>query len=197
MECSALFDCFPGQLSRPRHQLTIVEKQYSAINEQPVQSAEDAASQFIDILRTSDKGGKDLERRLKKIVSVNSWTEDLAKYILQGIEALVQHRDTVGQFVREAMDKSTDAAESIFDIAKDHPILVTIVAIGVLVIIAPWVLEALGFGGLARLPTLSPPGGRPDMPAMFPRALSFRSFSGWEWYGSDSWFNVSIYMVAQ
>lgn len=148
MDCSALFNCIPGHFSRPRHQSTIAEKQCSVINDQPVQSAEDAAAQFIDILRTSAKGGKGLERRLKNVVSVNSWTEELAKYILQGVEALVQHRETVGQFVREAMDKSTDSAESIFNIAKDHPILVTIVAIGVLVIIAPWVLEALGFGEL-------------------------------------------------
>ncbi|KZL74389.1 hypothetical protein CI238_04415 [Colletotrichum incanum] len=148
MDCSRLFERFFGQLSQPQQQPAFMEKQLGVITDQPVRSAQDAASEFIDILRTAEKGAMDLERRLKNIVTVNSWTEELAKYILQGVEALVRHRDTIGQIVRGAMDKSTDAAESIFEFAKDHPVFVTIIAIGILIIIAPWVLEALGFGEL-------------------------------------------------
>ncbi|KAI3391561.1 hypothetical protein diail_7155 [Diaporthe ilicicola] len=148
MDCGALFNCLPGHSSHSRQQPTITEKQGGVITEQPVRAPEDAADDFIDILRISEKGGKDFERRLKNVVSVDSWTEDVAMYILQGVEALVQHHYTVGEVVRDAINKSTDAAEAIFDSAKDHPVLVTIVALGVLAIIAPWVLEALGFGEL-------------------------------------------------
>ncbi|GKT44821.1 uncharacterized protein ColSpa_05002 [Colletotrichum spaethianum] len=146
MDCSRFFECLLGQFPQPQQQPTIAEKQAGIITDQPLRSAQDAASEFIDVLRTAEKDGKDLERRLKNIVTINSWTEELAKYILQGVEALVQHRDTIGQVVREAMDKATDAAESSFEFAKDHPVFVTIIALGILVIIAPWVLEALGFG---------------------------------------------------
>ncbi|KAJ0162336.1 hypothetical protein CTA2_4719 [Colletotrichum tanaceti] len=118
------------------------------LTSQPVRSAHDAAGEFIDILRTAEKGGESLERRLRNIITVNSWTEDLAKYILQGVEYLVQHRDTIGQVVRDAMDKAIEVAESTFQFAKDHPVFVTIIAIGILVLVSPWVLEALGFSEL-------------------------------------------------
>lgn len=149
MDCSRVFECLLGQLSEPQWQpAVIVEKQPGVITEQPVRSAHDAAGEFIDILRTAEKGGKNLERRLRNIVTVNSWTEELAKYILRGIEYLVQHRDSIGQVVRDAMDKAIEAAESAFQFAKDHPVFVTLIAIGVLVLVSPWVLEALGFGEL-------------------------------------------------
>ncbi|WQF88236.1 Putative interferon alpha-inducible protein IFI6/IFI27 [Colletotrichum destructivum] len=149
MDCTRVFECFLGQLSEPQRQpAVIVEKQPGVITEQPVRSAHDAAAEFVATLRTAEKGGKDLERRLRNIVTVNSWTEELAEYILRGIEYLVQHRDTIGQVVRDAVDEAIEAAESVFQFAKDHPVFVTIIAIGILVLISPWVLEALGFSEL-------------------------------------------------
>ncbi|KXH34227.1 hypothetical protein CSAL01_07093 [Colletotrichum salicis] len=147
--CGLLAHCLPQFQSSPKAATS--DKQTSIIKDQPLRSAQDAASEFIDILRTAEKGGKDLERRLRNIVAVNSWTEELAKYILSGVEGLVRHRDTIGQVVRETVDKSTEAAESVFEFAKEHPVFVTIIAIGVLVIIAPWVVEALGFGELGPI----------------------------------------------
>ncbi|KDN66142.1 hypothetical protein CSUB01_06134 [Colletotrichum sublineola] len=151
MDCSRLFECLLGQLPQP--QQTITEKQAGVVVDQPVRSAQEAASEFVDILRTAEKDGKDLERSLRNVVTANSWTGEIAKYILQGVESLVRHRDTVGQVVREATDKAADAAQSIFDFAADHPVFVTVVAIGVLVAVAPWVLEALGFSELGPVAT--------------------------------------------
>lgn len=137
---------------QPRGHPALLEKEASIITQQPevIRSADDAAAEFIDILRTAEKGGDELQRRLKNIVTVNSWTEELAKRILRGIEGLVNHPETVSLFVRDAIDKSNDVAASVFEFAKEHPELAvlfgTIVALGVLVITAPWVLEALGFG---------------------------------------------------
>ncbi|WYZ41266.1 hypothetical protein EsH8_V_000161 [Colletotrichum jinshuiense] len=150
MDCGGFFDCLLGQVSQSQQQQqpAVTEKPVGVITRQPVRSAQDAAGEFLDILRTAEKGGKSLERRLRGIVTTTSWTEELAKYILSGVETLIQHRDTVGLVVREAMDKSTDAAQSIFEFAKEHPVFVTVIAIGVLVLIAPWVIEALGFGEL-------------------------------------------------
>ncbi|EXF77594.1 hypothetical protein CFIO01_11671 [Colletotrichum fioriniae PJ7] len=147
--CSLLALCLPQ--FQPGPKAVTSEKQTSIIKDQPIRSAQDAASEFIDILRTAEKGGKDLEHRLRNIVTVNSWTEELAKYILSGVEGLVRHRDTIGQVVRETVDKSTEAADSVFEFAKEHPVFVTIIAIGVLVIVAPWVVEALGFGELGPI----------------------------------------------
>ncbi|OLN87069.1 hypothetical protein CCHL11_06479 [Colletotrichum chlorophyti] len=149
MDCSRLFECFLGptssQSQRGQH-CTAAEKHLGVISSQPVRPAQDAATEFINILRTAKKGGKDLEHRLRCIVSTTSWTEEIAKLILGGVETLVRNRDTVGQVVREAMDRAIDAAVSAFEFAKEHPVFVTVVALGILVIIAPWVMEALGFG---------------------------------------------------
>ncbi|KAK1717338.1 uncharacterized protein BDZ83DRAFT_30161 [Colletotrichum acutatum] len=142
--CNPLAHCLPQ--FQPGPKAITSEKQTSIVKDQPLRSAKDAASEFIDILRTAEKGGKDLERHLRNIVTANSWTEELAKYILSGVEGLVRHRNTIGQIVRETVDKSTEAADSVFEFAKEHPVFVTIIAIGVLVIVAPWVIEALGFG---------------------------------------------------
>ncbi|KAK1675163.1 hypothetical protein BDP55DRAFT_728951 [Colletotrichum godetiae] len=147
--CGLLARCLPQFQSSPKAATS--DKHTSIIKDQPLRSAQNAASEFINILRTAEKGGKYLERRLRNIVTVNSWTEELAKYILSGVEGLVRHRDTIGQVVRETVDKSAEAAESVFEFAKEHPVFMTIIAIGVLVIIAPWVIEALGFGELGPI----------------------------------------------
>ncbi|KAK1977444.1 hypothetical protein LZ30DRAFT_601228 [Colletotrichum cereale] len=148
MDFNRFLECLLGQPPQPRQQPATTEKQAGVIADQPVRPAQEAADEFVDILRTAEKGGKDLARRLENVVTASSWTEEIAKYILQGVEGLVRHRDTIGQVVREATDKAADAAESIFDFARDHPVFVTVVAIGVLVVVAPWVIEALGFGEL-------------------------------------------------
>ncbi|KAF9880648.1 hypothetical protein CkaCkLH20_01690 [Colletotrichum karsti] len=150
MECTRLVELLFGRTYPEQTPATDLETS-GIIAKQPLRSSEDAASEFVDILRTAEKGGKDLERRLKNVVTANSWTESFAKLILSGVEGLVQHRDTIGQVVKEAMDKSADLAQEIFGFAKEHPVFVTIIAIGILVLIAPWVLEALGFGELGPI----------------------------------------------
>ncbi|KAF4823205.1 hypothetical protein CGCSCA5_v001839 [Colletotrichum siamense] len=149
MDCNNFLECLLGRAPIAKDaQPTIDQKASRVVSKEPVRSSEEVASEFIDILRTAEKGGKDLERRLRNIVTTNSWTENLAKFILSGVEGLVRHRDTFGQVVKEAMDKSTDLAQQVFGFVEEHPVLVTIIAIGILVIIAPWVIEALGFGEL-------------------------------------------------
>jgi hypothetical protein len=45
--------------------------------------------------------------------------------------------------LKEAFDKATEAAV-IF--AREYPVYVTAIALGILVILFPWMIEALGFG---------------------------------------------------
>jgi hypothetical protein len=44
--------------------------------------------------------------------------------------------------MKDAFEKATGAA---IEFAKEHPVYFTIITLGVLVILAPWVIEALGF----------------------------------------------------
>lgn len=55
----------------------------------------------------------------------------------------------MGPAMTEAYHGAAKAADGIFKFAKDHPFatagLRTLIAVGVLVLLAPWVVEALGF----------------------------------------------------
>jgi len=61
-------------------------------------------------------------------------------------------REKLGQAFSEAIDTAEAAAKACFSFAQDHPEIVAglliIVAVGVLVLMAPWAVEALGFGEL-------------------------------------------------
>ena len=57
--------------------------------------------------------------------------------------------------MNDAYKKAFDAAMSIEELAREHPVLTgvfcTVVALGILVILAPYVLEALGFAELGPI----------------------------------------------
>ena len=54
----------------------------------------------------------------------------------------------MAQAMKDAFEKATSAAVGF---ARDHPVYCTIIALGILVILAPWVIEALGFGELGPI----------------------------------------------
>ncbi|KAF7542605.1 hypothetical protein G7Z17_g11433 [Cylindrodendrum hubeiense] len=148
MDCvSSLLFCFPGQGGPVQPNAEPNEK--AVITTQPVPYSDDAAGQFIETLRTAEKPGKELERRLNQIVSANGWTENLAQSILRGLEKLVKDGASTSSAMAEAVEKATNTAK---EFVKEHPyytVLIaagTIIALGVLIMLAPWVLEALGFG---------------------------------------------------
>ncbi|KAH9205772.1 hypothetical protein DL95DRAFT_397352 [Leptodontidium sp. 2 PMI_412] len=55
----------------------------------------------------------------------------------------------MGSTMKEAFDRASGVAE---EFAREHPVLVgvmvTLVALGILALVMPWVIEALGFGAL-------------------------------------------------
>jgi hypothetical protein len=76
------------------------------------------------------------------------WTENIAKAILGGLETALKNGAPMGQAMKDAFDKATGAA---VQFVKNHPIICTLVALGILVILAPWAIEALGFGELGPI----------------------------------------------
>lgn len=81
---------------------------------------------------------------LKKIVGTHGWTENLAVAILSGIIKAISNNTPMGKAAMDALERSMKAA---LEWAKDHPeiVLYTIVALRILVLMTPWVIEALGF----------------------------------------------------
>ncbi|CAM1509507.1 Fc.00g032460.m01.CDS01 [Cosmosporella sp. VM-42] len=142
--------CLTGH-DHSNHRATQVNDKAVVITGQPVPYSDDEVSQFIEVLRTADCSEKELEKRLKSIISTNGLKERIAERILEGIEKLLNEGAKVASAMDDAMKKATDIA---LDFANEHPYYTaliaagTIIALGVLVMLCPWVLEALGFARL-------------------------------------------------
>ncbi|KAI8627393.1 hypothetical protein F5Y19DRAFT_442992 [Xylariaceae sp. FL1651] len=119
----------------------------------PNREPEIIVADIISILRSAEKHGVALTQQLDGAVGTEGWTEWIAEKVLAGIEAaLKEGREKMGPAMAEAYDRASEAADNVFQFAKDHPVatagLLTIIAVGLLVILAPMVVEALGFAEL-------------------------------------------------
>ncbi|KPM44933.1 hypothetical protein AK830_g1585 [Neonectria ditissima] len=148
MDClSSFLFCTTSQNNTAAPKLEPSEK--AIITNQPVPYSDDAAGQIVEILRTAETSGNELEHRLKQVVSTNGWTENLAKSILRGVEKILKDGAKASVALTEAADKATNTAK---EFAKKNPgytILIaggTLIALGILIMLIPWVLDALGFG---------------------------------------------------
>lgn len=128
------------------------------------------AEKFLRALATArEPVGEALGRRLKGVIGVESWTEDLAASILARLRDLVAGSASagpslLGPALRDSLEKAEEAADGVFAFARDHPeavaVFCTVLALGVLWAASPWVLGILGFaeegpvaGKHAPLPT--------------------------------------------
>lgn len=142
----AIRKCFPCLGSRATSQFDTnnPEKQHNVI----MKYYDDPALEFIETIRSAAKAGPDLEARLNSIISASSLKENIANHILNGITDIIKDGAKMGEAMKKAVADATDKAR---EFAKEHPYYTVligagiIVAIGVLVMLAPWVLEVLGF----------------------------------------------------
>lgn len=81
------------------------------------------------------------------------WSESLAKRILVLLEMALKAEASMGPAMKEAFTQATESAKHIGELSKEfvkeHPIITgvvcTILALGILYLIAPGVVEILGF----------------------------------------------------
>lgn len=119
-------------------------------NPRSVRSAQEISNEVVELLRNTEKNGPALRRQISDAVGEDGWTESIARAIVAGLEVVIKDgREKIKPVLDELIDKAEDAARNVFKFPHDHPHLtagfVTIVAIGVLVLVAPWAVEALGF----------------------------------------------------
>ncbi|KFY20892.1 hypothetical protein V491_03339 [Pseudogymnoascus sp. VKM F-3775] len=104
-----------------------------------------------DVLRTlfsAHQGGKLLEKSMQDIIGDRGWTENIAKAILGGVENGLRQGIKMGGAMAEAFEKAFSEASGF---AHDHPFFCALIAVGILAILMPWLLEALGFAELGPL----------------------------------------------
>lgn len=110
---------------------------------------EEVAEDVVNTILRAEKAGVGLRAELDAIVGPYGWKEYLAEKVLEKLGAALQGaHDKLGPAIRDAYDKAWEAANEIEGFVIQHPVMCTIIALGVLVVIAPWVIEALGFAEL-------------------------------------------------
>ena len=113
-------------------------------------SNDEAAESIVSAMLDADKRGPSLDASIQSIVhAAGGWSEYLAKKILAALEAVLKAGKQLSAAMQEAYDKAYDAFKKTEGFAADHPmateVLCTVIALGILVVLAPYVLELLGF----------------------------------------------------
>ena len=117
-----------------------------------VRPLEEVAQDVVNTILRAEKAGTGLKAELDAIVGPYGWKERLAEKILEKLGAALQGaHDKLGPAIRDAYNKAWQVANEIEGFVIQHPVMCTIIALGVLAIIAPWVIEALGFAELGPL----------------------------------------------
>jgi hypothetical protein len=111
-------------------------------------TAQTVATDVLNVLRDAEKNGRDLKRAFQNIVGEYGSTEKVATAILSGVEKILKNGAPMAQAMKDAFQRATNAAEAF---AREHPVYSTVIALGILVILAPWVIKALGFGQLGPI----------------------------------------------
>lgn len=143
----SVVDCLTGSTDSPDD--SPVEKR--AILSNDYRTAEAIAEDVVQAILKAEKGGKDLKHTLDNIVGEYGWTEKVAEWTLAKLEQALQETSKLGSAVKEAYDKAWEAAKAVEGFVEEHPVFCTVIALGVLVIVAPWAIEALGFGELGPI----------------------------------------------
>lgn len=143
---SAIFDCIRG--TSPEDTTYETEKQafHCTSNLRPL---DEVAEDVVNSILRAEKAGAGLKAELEAIVGPYGWKERLAEKVLEKLTIALQGaHDKLGPAVRDAYHRAWDIANDIEGFVIKHPVMCNIIALGVLAIIAPWVIEALGFAEL-------------------------------------------------
>ncbi|KAF2723022.1 hypothetical protein K431DRAFT_220646 [Polychaeton citri CBS 116435] len=141
----AVFPCFGSTRQRKTPETS------GCCHQTPDEREEQLAAGIYGILVTAEKPGAALRAQVDGLVHADSWSEKLAERLLDHIIAnLVPEK--MGPAMRDAYEKAETAAR---EFVSEHPVFVevmaTVVAIGILALLVPWVVEALGFGELGPI----------------------------------------------
>lgn len=118
------------------------------VDQHPINNSCDENIIAGDVLRTlfdAHQGGAHLKKSVQDIIGERGWTENIAILILRGVENGLKQGIEMGATMTEAFEKAVSEASGF---AHEHPYFCALIAVGILAILMPWVLEALGFAEL-------------------------------------------------
>ena len=141
---TAIADCFTSS-QNPTHSITITEKELSHPNKTSQKSDQEIANEILTILFAASKNDPNLDFKVQSTMSTTGWKQSIAERVLNGLQSALEKGAPMGEAMKDAFTKS---AREGYEFAKEHPVYFAVIALGVLVLLAPWALEALGFAEL-------------------------------------------------
>jgi hypothetical protein len=108
------------------------------------------ANTFVDTLFVAEKDGVELRLALDGIIRTNGWKQNFARAVFEALQKAIQTARPMGDALREIYEKVVHVLDEVEGFVKEHQILCALIALGILVLLSPWVIEALGFaeGGI-------------------------------------------------
>jgi len=147
---ASLFPCFPCTSTSPSPTTYPDEKAAllttHAAEQDTSRTASLIATDVVTTLLSTTLSGPALQMHLDSLVGPYGWRSNLAQWVLEKLSRALEYgHDDLGPAVRDAYEKALAAAMSVEGFVIEHPVFCTVVALGVLAVMAPWVLGALGF----------------------------------------------------
>jgi hypothetical protein len=140
-------------LGRTAAQYDVLEEQPSLnfTHEKHPQTTESQAADILSTLYAADTNDEHLVQCLQDIVHETGWYENLAAAVLNSLENALKAGAPMGQAMKDAYEKATQVVADVLGFVKEHPVFFAVVALGILVVLAPWAVEAVGFGELGPI----------------------------------------------
>lgn len=111
--------------------------------DRPADDVQITTERFINTLVTLSRNTPNKTSTLKSSLGTQSLSESLAKSIIEALESTLRKGLELSSAAKEAAEKATLAA---VEFSKEHPYWCTLIALGILATMAPYVLTWLGFG---------------------------------------------------
>ena len=151
----AILECLC--LGRSTHYDVLEEQPALGLPHEKTQTTHDQslAGEVLSTLYDADINDEHLSQRLQDVVRETGWSESLATSVLNGLENALKAGAPMGQAMKDAYEKAAQVVGDIWGYVKEHPVFFALVAVGILVILAPWAIEVLGFGELGPIEGMS------------------------------------------
>ena len=115
---------------------------------------QETASGIVSVLLSAESAGKDLDIQVQSIVhQAGGWYQSLAIAVLETlVQGIQEGKLIMNEAMKQAWEKAKACADGVGGFVSKHPVwtaaIVTVVVLGMLVILAPYILEWLGFSAL-------------------------------------------------
>ena len=121
---------------------------YAPYQDHPTET--DLAAQIIAKLLAATKNDAVLKADLQSTISTYGWYDGLAAAVLAGLENAIKLGEEMQPAMKAAYERAVEGVNSVEQWAGEHPeisaaVVVTLIALGVLAIMMPWLMAWLGF----------------------------------------------------